>query len=62
MAPLLTPQHTPSSETLMHMPTRIALRLASGLAGTLLATAALAQVTFYENDDCGGRRPCGPWV
>ena len=46
----------------MHMPTQIALRLAGGLTGTLLAAAAWAQVTFYENDDCGGRRPCGPWV
>lgn len=40
----------------MNKRTRIALRLASGLAGTLLACAALAQVTFYENDDYGGRR------
>lgn len=40
----------------MHTQTRITLRWVSGLVGTLLASAAMAQVTFYENDDYGGRR------
>lgn len=39
----------------MNIPSRTALRLACSLAGLLLASAATAQVTFYENDDYAGR-------
>lgn len=40
----------------MHTRTRTTLRTAIALASTLLASTAMAQVTFYENDEFGGRR------